>query len=83
MSEPKWLTDEEIRQECIPCYCFRCGMQLWIHMLYPLVGAELMAYHGCVPKAPILFEKTEIELKPYDMPVSKLFDLDYKYGDNK
>ena len=73
----RFLTDDEIRRECVPCYCDRCGMQLWMHLLYPRVGADLLEYHGCVPKPPVLFQVEVLELKPYDIPVSKIFDLDW------
>lgn len=76
--ENRLLTDEQYK-ECIPCYCGRCGMQLWMHILYPLVGRDSLI-HACVAKPPILFKIESMELKPMDMPSTKVFELDYRYG---
>ena len=54
-----------------------------MHLLCPRVGAELLV-HGCVSNKPIpIFKKTIVEVKPYDMPVTKLLSFDYQYDKEK
>lgn len=74
--ELKQLTDEELKHT-IACYCDKCGTQLRMHILFPIVGG-LALEHACVARPPVMFEYTMIEVKPMDMPVSALL-LDYKY----
>lgn len=78
--ENRLLTDEQYK-ECIPCYCGKCGTQLWMHVLYPLVGRDSLT-HYCVAKPPVLFKIEHMELKPMDMPSTKIFELDYRYSEN-
>lgn len=63
----------------IKCWCQGCGQEFRIHPLFPLVYSELQD-HKCPRTIPTpMFTKEIIELKPYDMPVSKLLEMDYKY----
>lgn len=69
------LTDEQYK-ECIPCYCDRCGMQLWMHILYPRVAPDSLI-HYCVAKPPVLFEITHQEIKPMEMPVTNILGAEW------
>lgn len=73
MSE--YLTDEQYK-ECVPCYCNRCGTQLWMHVLFPQIGSKSLE-HYCVAKPPVVFEVTLIEVKPMEIPVSKILDPEW------
>lgn len=73
--ELKPLTDEEIKHT-IACYCDKCGTELRIHLLFPLVGGKSLE-HACVAKPPPpLFRIELIELKPMELPKTGLFYLD-------
>ncbi len=76
--ELKPLTDEELKYT-IPCYCDRCGTQLRIHPLFPQVGGKSLE-HACVAKNPNrhLYRVELIEVKPYDMPVTKILDPEWR-----
>lgn len=76
--ELKHLTDEEMKYT-IACYCDRCGTQLRMHILFPLVGGKSLE-HACVAKSPVLFKIEAQTFEPYPELDLKIFDLDYKYG---
>ena len=79
--ELKPLTDEELKHT-IACYCERCGTELRIHPLFPLVGGKSLE-HACVAKPPVLFTMTLIEQKPMDMPITKILDMPYEFNKEK
>lgn len=78
--ELRELTDEEMKYT-IPCWCDRCGTELRIHPMFPLVGG-LSLNHACVAKPQILFEIREQKLEPMQLPMSLLFCMDYRYDED-
>ncbi len=85
MSKPEYelrhLTDEEMKHT-IACYCDRCGTQLRMHILFPIVGG-LSLEHACVAKPPIVFERSMVKLKPMEMPNTALLYMDYLYSERE
>ncbi len=77
-----YLTDEQIATECVACWCDRCGQKLFMHILYPRIGRKSLE-HGCVAKPPVLWEVVLQEVKPMEMPSSKLLEMDYRYKEIK
>lgn len=77
--ELKPLTDEEMKHT-IACYCDRCGIELRIHPLFPIVGGKSLE-HACVAKPPVFFEAKIIETKPYDVPITSILSMDFSYGE--
>lgn len=63
----------------IKCWCTRCGQEFRIHPLYPLVNPDSLK-HDCPRTIPDpVFEYEMIEVRPMEMPSTKLLEMDYKY----
>lgn len=65
--------------ECVDAWCSRCSRFFPIHLLCPVVGPGPKEHvNECVgcDRPPVLFVKTDIVPKPYDMPVTALFYFD-------
>lgn len=70
------LTDYQLLHESVPCWCDRCGQRLYMHLLFPQVGPRSLE-HACVAKSPVLFSVEVIEVKPMEMPISKILDPEW------
>jgi hypothetical protein len=62
-----------------PFSCPQCSRTLYMPLLYPRHGSLRHICIGVGPKPTPLFKIERIELKPYDMPVGKIFEMD-SYG---